>query len=159
MVYPNRTKLSGTIEVDEAYIGGEESGGKTGRDTENKTLGVKGQLGRAKLGVVAKASKKALQQFLKDNVEIGSTIISDGWKGYNSLASEAYHHIVHSKKEGTSEDDLLPNVHRIISLLNRWLLRTHQGAVSGKYLQAYLAVLPFVRMCHACWPNNLEQID
>ena len=145
MVYPNRTKLSGTIEVDEAYIGGEESGGKTGRGTENKTLvaiavelGVKGQLGRARLSVVANASGKSLQQFIKNNVESGSTIISDGWKGYNSLVSEGYCHIVHLKKEATSEDDLLPNAHRIISLLKRWLLGTHQGAVSGKHLQAYL---------------------
>ena len=145
MVYPNRTKLSGTIEVDEAYIGGEERNGKTGRGTENKTLvaiavelGTKGRLGRARLGVVANASKKSLQQFVKDNIESGSTIISDGWKGYNSLEPEGYHHIVHSKKEAHSEDDLLPNDHRIISLLKRWLLGTHQGAVSGKHLQAYL---------------------
>ena len=145
MVYPNRTKLSGTIEVDEAYIGGEENGGKKGRGTENKTLvavavelGDKGALGRTRLGVIANASKKALHGFIKDNAEIGSTIISDGWKSYASLSDEGYQHIVYSKKGATSEEELLPNVHRIISLLKRWLLGTHQGAVSEKYLQAYL---------------------
>ena len=145
MVYPNRTKLSGTIEVDEAYIGVEENGGKKGRGTENKTLvavavelGDKGALGRARLGVITNASKKALHGFIKDNVEIGSTIISDGWKSYASLSKEGYQHIVYTKKGATSEEELLPNVHRIISLLKRWLLGTHQGAVSGKYLQAYL---------------------
>lgn len=145
MVYPNRAKLSGTVEIDEAYIGGEESGGKPGRGTENKTLvavavelGTKGQLGRTRLGVIANASKKSLLSFIKDNVEGGSTIISDGWKGYTSIASEGYQHIVHSKKAAICEDELLPNVHRIISLLKRWLLGTHQGAVSGKHMQAYL---------------------
>lgn len=145
MVYPTRSKLSGTIEIDEAYIGGEESGGKPGRGTENKVLvavavelGVKGKLGRTRLGVVANASTKSLLGFIKDNIESGSIIISDGWRGYASLPSEGYQHIVHSKKEAVSEDDLLPNVHRIISLLKRWLLGTHQGAVSEKHMQAYL---------------------
>lgn len=145
MVYPNRTKLSGTVEIDEAYIGGEERGGKHGRGTENKILvavavelGTKGQLGRTRLGVIENASKKSLQRFIKNNIEDGTTIISDGWKGYTALTSAGYLHIVHSKKDAISEDDLLPNVHRIISLLKRWLLGTHQGAVSGKHMQAYL---------------------
>lgn len=145
MVYPGRSKLSGTIEIDEAYIGGEENGGKVGRGTENKVLvvvavelGVNGKLGRTRLGVISDASKKSLQGFIKDNVESGSIIISDGWKGYASLSSGGYQHIVHSKKEAVCEDDLLPNVHRIISLLKRWLLGTHQGAVSEKHMQAYL---------------------
>lgn len=145
MVYPTRSKLSGTIEVDEAYIGGEENGGKPGRGTENKVLvavavelGVKGKLGRTRLGVIADASKQSLQGFIKDNVESGSTIISDGWKGYASLPAEGYQHIIHSKKDAASEVDMLPNVHTIISLLKRWLLGTHQGAVSEKYMQAYL---------------------
>ena len=33
---------------------------------------------------------------------------------------------------------LMPGVHRIASLLKRWLLGTHQGAVSGRYLDYYL---------------------
>lgn len=145
MVYPGRSKLSGTIEIDEAYIGGEESGGKPGRGTGNKVLvavavelGVKGKLGRTRLGVITDASKQSLHGFIKDNVERGSIVISDGWRGYASLPSGGYQHIVHSKKEAACEDDLLPNVHRIISLLKRWLLGTHQGAVSEKYMQAYL---------------------
>jgi Zn ribbon nucleic-acid-binding protein len=65
MVHPNRTKLSGTVEVDEAYIGGEESGGKPGRGTENKTvvcvaveLQGKQRLGRTRLEVIANASNR-----------------------------------------------------------------------------------------------------
>jgi transposase-like protein/Zn ribbon nucleic-acid-binding protein len=145
MVYPNRTKLCGTVEVDEAYIGGEEHGGKTGRGTKNKSLvavaielGDKGHLGRARLAIIPDASKKSLQNFIGNNVEKGSTIISDGWKSYASLSSWGYEHVVHTKKDIQNEDELLPNVHRIISLLKRWLLGTHQGAVRRKHLQAYL---------------------
>jgi transposase-like protein/Zn ribbon nucleic-acid-binding protein len=145
MVYPNRSKLSGTIEVDEAYIGGEETGGKTGRGTGNKTLVAvavelhdKKQLGRTRLEIIPDASKKSLQRFIRNNVEEGSTIISDGWRSYASISSVGYKHVIHSKKEAKNGEELLPNVHRIISLLKRWLLGTHQGAVSKKHLQAYL---------------------
>ena len=144
MVNPNRIKLSGTVEVDEAYIGGKETGGKTGRGTENKILIAvaielhdKRKLGRVRLSIVPDASKKSLQGFIKNNIEKGSTIVSDAWKSYSSLPAEGYEHIIHAKKE-ESEEGLLPHVHLIISLLKRWLLGTHQGKVSGKHLQAYL---------------------
>ena len=145
MVHPDRTKLSGIVEVDEAYIGGEENGGKPGRGTENKTLVAiavelqdNRRLGRTRLEVVANASKESLRGFIRNNVEKGSTIISDGWKSYVSLPDDGYKHIAHLKKDAKSKDDLLPHVHMIIAHLKRWLLGTHQGAVSEKHLQAYL---------------------
>ena len=145
MVYPNRSNLSGTIEVDEAYIGGKEVGGKTGRGTENKVLVAvaielqeKGKLGRARLSVIPDASKESLHKFIKDNIDKGSTIISDGWQSYASLPSEGYKHVIHTRKKANTEDKLLPHVHLIISLLKRWLLGTHQGAVKENHMQAYL---------------------
>ncbi len=39
--------------------------------------------------------------------------------------------------------ELLPRVHRVASLLKRWLLGTHQGAVGGKYLDDYLDEFTF----------------
>jgi transposase-like protein len=145
MVHPNRTKLSGIVEVDEAYIGGEESGGSTGRGTSNKSLVVVAveltegnSLGRTRITCVPDASKDSLIGFIKDNVETGSKIITDGWSSYASLSSIGYEHEVHIKKKATSEEDMLPHVHMIISLLKRWLLGTHQGAVSEKHIQSYL---------------------
>jgi len=93
MVNPNRTKLSGTVEVDDCYIGGDERGGKRGRGTENKSLVVtavellegKNQLGRVRMKVVPDMSKKSLQGFIKENVESGSTVITDGWSSYASI--------------------------------------------------------------------------
>lgn len=38
---------------------------------------------------------------------------------------------------------LLPRVHRVASLLKRWLLGTHQGAVSHEYLDYYLDEFTF----------------
>lgn len=62
---------------------------------------------------------------------------TDGWKGYNGLESIGYiHEIVRPSAE--IGKDLLPNCHRIASLLKRWLLGTHQGAVSQEHLDYYL---------------------
>jgi transposase-like protein/Zn ribbon nucleic-acid-binding protein len=146
MVNPNRKKLSGVIEVDETYIGSEEKDGKRGRGTENKSLVVLGvellkgrnQLGRVRMQVVPDASKKSLQSFIKENVEPGSTVITDGWSSYNSINESGYTHIVPPKFETADGKKLLPHVHMIISLLKRWLLGTHQGAVREVHLQAYL---------------------
>jgi transposase-like protein len=152
MVNPSRMKLSGDVEVDETYIGGEESNGKRGRGTENKILvaiavelvskekGKKGRnrMGRTRIQVVADASQKSLHGFIKDNVEPGSNVLTDGWSGYASLDKIGYTHIVTKKYEVSDEKNIMPHVHLIASLLKRWLLGTHQGAVQENHIQAYL---------------------
>lgn len=146
MVNPNRTKLSGVVEVDETYIGGEENDGKRGRGTKNKSLVViavellegKNQLGRVRMKVVPDASKESLLGFIKGNVELGSTVITDGWSSYASIDESGYGHVVPKKFEVADEKNLMPHVHMIVSLLKRWLLGTHQGAVQEIHLQAYL---------------------
>ena len=147
MVNPARTKLSGTVEVDECYIGGVEHDGKRGRGTENKSIVVigvelpagKNQLGRARMTVVPDVSGKSLvEKFVKENVEPGSTVITDGWSGFNSLEANGYTRVIPKKFEVADPENLLPHVHMIVSLLKRWLLGTHQGAVQEEHLQAYL---------------------
>jgi transposase-like protein len=150
MVDPARTKLNGTVEVDECYIGGEEHEGKRGRGaTEHKSLVVigvelpetekKNRLGRVRMMVVPDASSESLvETFIKGNIERGSTIITDGWRSYSGLDKAGYKHIIPPKFELEDPDNALPHVHMIISLLKRWLLGTHQGAVQEMHLQAYL---------------------
>ncbi len=145
MVRSDRTKLSGKVEVDDFYLGGEEHTGSTGRGTGNKILVVaaielhdSGKLGRVRLGVVTDASKESLIGFIKNNIEVGSTIITDGWASYASLSNEGFAHEVYIQTKAVSEEEKLPHVHLIISLLKRWLLGTHQGAISDKHMQSYL---------------------
>jgi transposase-like protein len=147
MVNPNRTKLGGMVEADECYIGGEEHEGKRGRGaTGNKSLVVigvellegKNQLGRVRMKVISDASGNSLGGFIKENVEPGSTVITDGWKGFSPVGKSGYTHVIPKKFEFADPNNILPHVHMIVSLLKRWLLGTHQGAVQKMHLQAYL---------------------
>jgi len=158
MVRSDRTKLSGIVEVDETYIGGEEHGESTGRGTGNKVLvaiavelkepktaSKKGfsPLGRVRLSVIADASADSLLPFIKNNIECGSEVITDGWASYASLAKNGYKHTIYVQSKKQPDEKILPHVHLIISLLKRWLLGTHQGAVSDKHMQAYLEEYTF----------------
>jgi len=49
--------------------------------------------------------------------------------------------VVKDKKESASE--LLPRIHLAASLLKRWVLGTHQGAVSHEHLEIYLDEIIF----------------
>lgn len=143
MVNPNRSKLSGTVEIDETYVGGEAIG-KHGRGAENKVLvaiatelnGKK--LGRCRMSIIADASSNSLHPFITENVEKGSTLVTDGWSGYSGIEKHGYAREIYIQKNAKDGENLLPHIHTIISLLKRWLLGTHQGAVESKHLQSYL---------------------
>lgn len=143
MVRPGREKLSGTVEVDETFIGGERPG-KRGRGTENKALVAiavedKGEFGfgRIRLRQIPDASGKSLLSFVHDHIELGSFVRTDGWTGYNQLSKRGYTHLK-VRSSAIVGSDPLPLVHRIASLLKRWLLGTYQGAVQPNQLDYYL---------------------
>ena len=149
MVRPGRDKLSGQVEVDETYLGGLEEGVR-GRKTEKKALIAVGAeengkaIGRIRICQIKDASAASLHPFIANNIESGSIIHTDGWEGYSGLDKKDYSHkvtVLRGKKESASE--LLPRVHRVISLLKRWLMGTHQGAVSHAYLDYYLDEFTF----------------
>ena len=145
MVTPGRHLLSGQVEVDETYIGGEEKG-HPGREVEKKAIVVvaievfepKG-FGRVRLQQIPDVSRESLVGFICREVKPGSVIRTDGWSGYDGLEHYGY---IRNKIVLSSSGDpahvALPGVHRISSLLKRWLLGTHQGAVSNKHLDYYL---------------------
>ena len=66
-----------------------------------------------------------------------------GWLGYLPLESKGYQHEVTFLKGKKTASELMPRVHRVISLLKRWLLGTHQGAISPKHLDYYLDEFTF----------------
>lgn len=152
MIREGREKLSGIVEVDETYIGGEEIGiEKKGRGAEQKSLVVvatecKGkQIGRVRFRIIQDASSKSLDSFIEANIEEGSTIITDGWSGYTNLSQNEK--FIHEEKvvsgSGKQAHELLPHVHMIDSLVKRWINGTHQGKISQKHLEYYLEEFAF----------------
>ena len=149
MVRPGRDRLSGRVEVDETYLGGREKG-MDGRQTQDKALIVVAAqedgpgIGRIRLQRVPNASAESLLPFVEASVEPGSVVHTDGWEPYRGLQEKGYTHeatILRQQKQPAS--DLLPRVHRVVSLLKRWLLGTHQGAVSHEHLDYYLDEFTF----------------
>jgi transposase-like protein len=147
MVRPGRERLSGTVEVDETYIGGERPG-KRGRGAAGKSLVLiaiedKGkQIGRIRLRRIPDASATNLIMAVKESVEPGSLVRTDGWGGYGPVSEEGFGHTVIRKSADVGEN-LLPLVNRGASLLKRWLLGTHQGAVRPSHLDYYLDEFTF----------------
>lgn len=149
LVRPGRERLTGTVEVDETFIGGAEPGLRGGRARGKKVLtGVaveirepKG-LGRCRMAPLADASAESLHAFVIDHVEPGSTVITDAWQGYRGLDKLGYVHDLRSQRavraRGDDPGELLPAVHRVASLIKRWLLGTHQGAVDPAHLPNYM---------------------
>jgi transposase-like protein/predicted RNA-binding Zn-ribbon protein involved in translation (DUF1610 family) len=147
MVRPGRDQLSGIVEADETYIGGERQG-KRGRGAAGKVLVIviaevnEGRLGRIRLRRVPDASAQSLESVLKASVEPGTIVRTDGWTGYKKLFQIGYAHEV-IRDEAEVGANLLPRVNRVAALLKRWLLGTYQGAVHPSHLDYYLDEFTF----------------
>lgn len=152
MIRSDREPLEGPVEVDDGFIGGEEEG-VVGRETFKKTKVVfavevpgssRENVGRVRLQVVPDFSAESLVTFVVNNVVAGSTVITDGWKGYRPLSQHGFTHEIHeTSSHKTGSPEMLAHVHLEVSLLKRWLLGTHQGAIRPKHLQQYLDEFTF----------------
>lgn len=149
MVRPGRDRLQGHVEVDEAFVGGEEQG-VHGRQTETKAMiAVAAEadgrgIGRIRMRRIPDASAENLMPFIEDSVEPGSVVHTDGWLGYQPLEGRNYRHkITFLKGSSKTASELMPRVHLAVALLKRWLLGTHQGGVSLEHLDAYLDEFTF----------------
>lgn len=146
MVRPDREMLKGTVEVDETYVGGKNKKGKRGRGSEGKYIVAiaievfdpKG-FGRVRMKRIPDVSGNSLIPFIQSVAQSGTEIHTDGWNGYNDLQNKKYSHVrTVLSNSGDPAHVSMPGVHRIASLLKRWLLSTHQGAVKGEHLDYYL---------------------
>jgi transposase-like protein len=145
LMKPSAQPLSGRVEVDESYVGGEDSGPHFGRSLEgSKTVIVaavedKGTaMGRARMERIPSAAAGHLLGFVERNVAAGSVVHTDGWKGYARLEKAGYSHhreVIGDPKTATKK---FPHTHRLFALAKRVLLATHQGAVSHRHLSSYL---------------------
>ena len=160
MIRPGRERLSGVVEVDEAFVG--RSAANKGRigpaakiaaDQYNARRSIvaiaveikepKG-FGRIRLRRIPDTSERSLLPFVQDSIEPGSLVRTDGSWAYRSLEENGYRR---DKKVMVGADDpahvSMPGVHRVAALLKRWLLGTHQGSVKPHQIDAYLDEFAF----------------
>jgi transposase-like protein len=151
MVRPDRDRLKGPVEVDETYWGAGDDAMHGRRLAAQRTLiaiaveqiGRHG-LGRIRLSRVRDATADSLTAFVEAAVQPGSVITTDGWSGYARLTGRGYgHRVIPLERRRRPPTELLPRVHRVAALLKRWLLGTHQGAVSFDHLDYYLDEFTF----------------
>jgi transposase-like protein len=149
MVRPGRDMLTGRVEVDECYLGGPEERLPGRLNLEKALVGVAAQedgtgIGRIRLRQIVDASAESLIPFVRDSVIAGSAVHTDGWLGYLPLKSSGYQHeVTYLKGNKKAVSVLLPRVHLVISQLKRWMMGTHQGAISHKHLDYYLDEFTF----------------
>lgn len=150
MVRSERDRLSGAVEVDETLVGGVEQGGKRGRGTSKSIVVIAVEVkepkgfGRIRMRHIPDASGANLQPFICDVISKGATVRTDGWTGYNGLSNYGF---LHERTVLSSSGDpahvAMPGVHRVASLLKRWILGTHQGSVIPTHLQSYVEEFTF----------------
>jgi transposase-like protein len=143
MVAPERSPLTGEVEIDEFWLGGYAEGLKGSRQRGKKALvgaaiEVRGAgSGRLRLQLLANSWAKTLEAFTNATTAPGAIVHTDGLNSYAGLAKLGYQHRPRKQTDAAPEDQLLPRVHRAISNLKAWMHGTHRG-VSNEHLPVYL---------------------
>ena len=142
MVDPRRLKLSGNIEVDEAWVGGKKHGFGSKGSKENPIVVVaiefnEKSLGRLRMEHIELNTTFLLTRFIENNIEQDSHLYTDEWSGYKSIQTRGYKHTATASSRAV-DNNVLPRVHLVIALLKTWLQGTHHGRIERKHLQAYL---------------------
>jgi transposase-like protein len=163
----NFEKLAGIVEVDEAYIGGKErnrhqSKRKGGRGPEGKAivLGMRERGGRAKGVIVDRTDAATLEFAILDNVEIGSTVHSDEWRGYDGLRQIGYTHETVNHHAGKyARDGVTTNsIEAVWAVLKRGIYGTFHH-VSEKHLGRYVSEFTFRLNEGNVERHTLERLD
>ena len=111
---------------------------------EKPTGHVQWGYGRCRLRVIPNAQRETLEDFITDVCEPGSVIYTDGHSAYDRLDALGFTHVIsHYSSDDEPAHVTMPAVHRVASLLKRWLLGTHQGSVAGQHLDSYLDEFTF----------------
>jgi transposase-like protein len=150
MVRPDRDRLKGSVEVDETYLAITDRDApispvkrKSGTSKVLVVLAVemlqpKG-FGRIRLRRIENDSDECVVPFVQDSIEPGAQVRTDGSAAYRSLSQLGYDHqrTVMLGSELAAQVSMA-GVHRVASLIKRWILGTHHGSVQPGHLDAYL---------------------
>lgn len=138
-VLSGRTLLEGTVEVDEAFLGGKNNKEIIAVAAEKRGSAT----GRIRLQHIQSRGSSDIQKFIQTVVKQGSIIVSDRHKSYPTIVKKGYQHEPQRKPYSWEEVDgnderLLPRLHRSVSLLKRWYYGTYHGRINKENLQTYL---------------------
>lgn len=138
MVRADRGPLGPFVQADETLVGGK------GSPHKELVLVAAEADGRVRLAHADNNDEGTLKSFADSQIGTDAQVVTDGHAGYNSQSlAERPHEAIVQTKAGRRENDALQGCHWTTSLLKRWLLGTHAGAVKPKHLQAYLDEFAF----------------
>jgi hypothetical protein len=126
------------VQIDEALVGGK------GGPHKELVLVASEAGGRVRLAHVENNDKGTVKRFADGQIAVDAHVVTDGHAGYDakSLGKRPHDAVVQTKAE-RRENDAVQGCHWTISLLKRWLIGTHAGAVRDKHLQGYLDEFAF----------------
>lgn len=150
MVRAERGQLRGHVEVDETLVGGVDKRGTPGRGASKEVVVIAVEVldpkgfGRIRMRSIPSAAGVHLVGFVCDVVAPGSEVHTDAWHGFDALSKKDYvRRITNLSQSGDPAHVVMPGVHRVASLLKRWILGTHQGSIAAEHLQGYLEEFTF----------------
>jgi len=148
--------FSGTVEVDETYLGGQKKNKRKSQlRKEKQILGRESKRGfgttkQAVFGILALSGKvfarlvdnteaKDLMPIIRKKVKAGSRICSDTWRAYTGLATRGYVHrtVEHKEKEYVNGRNHINGLEGFFGYLKRKLAA--KGGVRRKYLSLFLS--------------------
>jgi transposase-like protein len=150
--HPNfKIALENEVEIDETFMGGDEknkhwgkkTAGTQGRSTKTKTpvLGMIERGGNVVAMVVEDTKKATLQPIINENVKNGTSVYTDEWKAYNSLATAknnfTHQRVNHSAKEYVNGKAHTNGIECFWSHLKRGITGIYHWC-SEKHLQRYV---------------------
>ncbi len=142
------SKLTGTVEVDETWVGGENRKGGHAGYKENKTavVGITERGGRLRMVVVPSVNRKELEkaitQHVSENVEL---IISDEFIPYSYALHKGFpgkHRTINHSKSFAEGNINTNSIENRFSLLKRGIVGSWHK-ISVKHLQRYLEEVSF----------------
>lgn len=133
MVRSDSEPLGPFVQTDETLVGGR------GGPHKELVLVAAEANGRVRLAHVENNDTGTCERFVSGQIAADAHVVTDGHAGYNgkSLGERSHSAVVQTKAE-RHESDAVQACHWTTSLMKRWLMGTHAGAVSDKHLQAYL---------------------
>ena len=151
MVETNKPKLDGKVEMDETYVGGQNSGRGRHCRLENKeiVIGIRQRNGELRLFHSKDVKAKTLAKYIRENVsEDAEVIFTDDYPSYPGavkragVSSEKHKAINHSKRIYVIGDTHTNTIENAFSLFKRGVRGTWHH-ISAKHLAAYLEEMSF----------------